>query len=76
MQAENIITFNLTTEQTIENNLNNPQIKKLNLSGPRFGFSMTLGPDGKSIRRPENQKVEWQLYPYYPNLDTNLKLLI
>lgn len=45
----------LTTEQTIENNLNNPQIKKLNLSGPRFGFSMTLGPDGKSIRRPENQ---------------------
>lgn len=45
----------VTTIQTLENTLNNPNVNKLNLSGPRFGFGMMLGPDARDYRRPENQ---------------------
>jgi len=45
----------VTTVQTLENTLNNPNVSKLNLSGPRFGFGMMLGPDARDYRRPENQ---------------------
>ncbi|HRI01084.1 MAG TPA: hypothetical protein PK006_08535 [Saprospiraceae bacterium] len=45
----------LTSEQTLENKIQNPAKNQLNLSGPRFGFAYTAGPDGKSIHRTEAQ---------------------
>lgn len=45
----------LTTVQSPESTLNNPNIAKLNLSGPRFGFGYIHGNDGKSFQRPVNE---------------------
>lgn len=45
----------VSTEQALDSKINNPDIKKLNLSGPRFGFSYITGNDGKSYRRPVSQ---------------------
>lgn len=42
----------LTTIQTQESKTNNPDVSRLNLSGPRFGFGYITGNDGKSFERP------------------------
>ncbi len=41
----------LTSVQTQESKVNNPNVNRLNLSGPRFGFSYIHGNDGRSFQR-------------------------
>ncbi|MFN8333316.1 MAG: hypothetical protein U0T81_19220 [Saprospiraceae bacterium] len=44
----------ITTIQTLENKSVNSEINRLNLSGPRFGFTFIGGPDARSYKRPES----------------------
>lgn len=57
----------VTTSQTLENQVNNPKVNKLNLSGPRFGFGMVLGQDADDYKRPENQGG-WGIYPIFSHI--------
>jgi len=52
----------VTTTQTLESEINNPNVNRLNLSGPRFGFGMMFGRDAKDYQRPENQGG-WGMFP-------------
>ncbi|MBK9270764.1 MAG: hypothetical protein IPM48_04135 [Saprospiraceae bacterium] len=52
----------VTSPQTLESQVNNPNISRLNLSGPRFGFGVLFGTDGKDYRRPQNQGG-WGTFP-------------
>ncbi|MCC6816961.1 MAG: hypothetical protein IT267_11160 [Saprospiraceae bacterium] len=45
----------LTTIQSQESTINNPEVSRLNLNGPRFGFGYILGRDGESFKRAESQ---------------------
>lgn len=45
----------LSTIQTQESKLNNPEVNVLNLSGPRFGFTYISGNDGRSFERSSNE---------------------
>lgn len=51
----------ITTIQTLENKSVNSEINRLNLSGPRFGFTFIGGPDARSYKGRNHKVVLMQL---------------
>lgn len=45
----------LTQENAFENTINTPEVEKLDLSGPRMGFSVFTGKGAEILQAPENK---------------------
>lgn len=48
--VDNVLLTSITQKSSYDSEINNPNVTKLNLSGPRMGFSTMTGGDGKLLR--------------------------